>query len=68
MVLEMYAKLNGPMESNTSVEVFEGHTAVVKGFPCRKDDHGMSQLCFVCSCHSSSCLDEFQLIQYLVER
>ena len=37
--LEMYA-LNGPTESNTAVEVFEGHTDVVKEFVWRKGDYG----------------------------
>ena len=35
----MYA-LNGPVENNTAVEVFEGHTDVVKEFVWRKGDYG----------------------------
>ncbi|KAK2464862.1 hypothetical protein APHAL10511_002938 [Amanita phalloides] len=41
--LEMYA-LNGPEENNIAVEVFEGHTDVVKEFVWRKGDHDEFQL------------------------
>lgn len=44
--LEMYA-LNGPVENNTAVEVFEGHTDVVKEFVWRKGDYGTNLFFFM---------------------
>jgi hypothetical protein len=62
----MYA-LNGPVENNTAVEIFEGHTDVVKEFVWRKGDYGKhyALLLFLLLTPDS---DEFQLITWSKDR